>query len=291
MNDIKEIMSVELWQSASNDRRKEICNEILNRLPKRYKLIKPFIAQNPINKQPIEVPCFYDEKYETPLNLIFGGNFQYGSSHSHMEEIRNKHFTEEWHMISHLIHPSNGNERKNVNPFLMSRFPLYEWVAEDNIDLSSELERPDFSSEDGPFPIYISVNEASQFLKKTGYRAPWDFEWEYVAKDYQNNLFISGNDIPNSNTLEKICLTQFGDAKLNKEAANNFGIASLSVATFTRIGQQASDIIIRGGAAGFYPFQQYSQFATLLTEIQLPLSNMPGELSGLRLCLDIPSAK
>jgi hypothetical protein len=291
MNDIEEITSVELWQSTSNERRKEICIEILSRLPKRYKLIKPFIAQNPINNQPIEVPCFYDEKYETPLNLIFGGYFQYGSSHSRIEEIRNKYFTEEWHMISNLIHQSKEIKRKNVTPFLMSRFPLYEWVAEENIDLSTELERPDFSCEDGPYPIYISTNEASQFLKKTGYRIPWDFEWEYVAKDYQNNLFISGNEIPNPDALEKICLTQFGDAKLNKEAANHFGIASLSVATFTRTEHQDSDIIIRGGAAGFYPFQQYSQFATLLTEIQLPISNMPGELSGLRLCLDIPKAR
>ncbi len=291
MNDINEIMSVELWQSTSNDRRKEICNEILNRLPKRYKIIKPFIAKNPINNQIIEVPCFYDEKYETPLNLIFGGHFQYGSSNSHTEEIRNKYFTKEWHLISNLIHRAAENKRKKVNPFLMSRFPLYEWVAEENIDLSVDLERPDFSSEDGPYPIYISTKEASQFLKKTGYRIPWDFEWEYVAKDYQNNLFISGNKIPNSDILEKICLTQFGDAKLNKEAANHFGIASLTVATFTRIENQDSEIIIRGGAAGFYPFQQYSQFATLLTEIQLPLSNMPGELSGLRLCLDIPNAK
>lgn len=58
MNDIKEIMSLDLWQSSSNERRKEICNEILSRLPKRYKLIKPFISQHPINKQPIRFPAF-----------------------------------------------------------------------------------------------------------------------------------------------------------------------------------------------------------------------------------------
>jgi hypothetical protein len=291
MNDIKEIMSLDLWQSATSDKRKEICIEILRRLPKRFKIIKPFISRHPINNQPIEIPCFYDEKYETPLNLIFGGDFQYGSSPTRREEIKNKFFPEEWPMISDLIHQAKKIEKINVNPFLMSRFPLYEWVAEENIELSPELERPDFSNEDGPYPIYISMKEADQFLKKTGYRAPWDFEWEYVAKDYENNLFINGNEIPNPDLLENICLTQFGDAKLNKEAANHFGIASLTVATFTKIDQLRNENIIRGGAAGFYPFQQYSQFATLLTEIQIPLKNMPGELAGLRLCLDIPNNK
>jgi hypothetical protein len=290
MNDIKEIMSLDLWQSSSNERRKEICNEILSRLPKRYKLIKPFISQHPINKQPIEIPCFYDKKYETPLNLIIGGSFQYGASSSHIEKIENTHFPKEWHMISHLIHRSDNIENRNVNPFLMSRFPLYEWVVEDHIDLSTHLERPDFYSEDGPYPIYISTDEAFTFLEKTGYRMPWDVEWEYVAKDFQDHLFISGEKIPDPALLNNICLTQFGDARLNKEAANHFGIASLTVATFTKIEPPRNEVIIRGGAAGFYPFQQYSQFATLLTELQLPLSNMPEKLAGLRLCLDIPNA-
>ncbi|MBV6716024.1 hypothetical protein [Paenibacillus chitinolyticus] len=288
MTNITEINSLENWQNASRERREDICNSIINKLPGRFKLVKPHIIKNPQNGEEIEIPCFYDELYETPLNLIFGGDFIYGASSQHIESIRNIGTPNDWSMISQLIHQSEDNENTRINPFLMSRFPVYEWVLEENINLSNDEERPDFYSEDGPFPAYVNLQEAKSFLEKTGYRMPWDFEWEYVSKEFKNNLFICGEEIPSRDLSDDICLTQFGDSRLNKAASNNFGIAGLAIAAFTRIGGASDEIIVRGGAAGFYPFQHPSQWAMLLTELQLPLKNMPGQLAGLRLCLDIP---
>ncbi|MCR8842550.1 hypothetical protein NQ117_02540 [Paenibacillus sp. SC116] len=287
-NNITEINSLENWQNASSKRREDICNSILNKLPERFKLAKPYVFKNPHNGNEIEIPCFYDELYETPLNLVFGGDFIYGASAQHMESIRNICTPNDWSMISQLIHQSKGDEHTRIAPFLMSRFPVYEWVLEENINLSNEEERPDFYSEDGPFPTYVNLQEAASFLEKTGYRMPRDCEWEYVSKELKNNVFICGDEIPSRDLSDDICLTQFGDSRLNKAASNIFGIAGLAIAAYTRIGGVKNEIIVRGGAAGFYPFQHPSQWAMLLTELQLPLKNMPGQLAGLRLCLDIP---
>lgn len=288
MTNIPEINSLENWQAASRERREDICHAILNKLPGRFKLTKPFLVENPQNGKEIEIPCFYDELYETPLHLIVGGDFIYGASSQHMESIRNICNPSDWSMISPLIHKSEGDKKTRIKPFLMSRFPVYEWVLEENIDLSTDEERPDFYSEDGPFPAYVTLHEAKSFLEKTGYRMPWDFEWEYISKEIKNNLFICGEEIPSRDLSSDVCLTQFGDSRLNHAASNIFGIAGLAIAAFTRMEGDNDEIIARGGAAGFYPFQHSSQWAMLLTELQLPLKNMPGQLAGLRLCLDIP---
>ncbi|UNK15790.1 hypothetical protein MNQ98_14560 [Paenibacillus sp. N3/727] len=168
--------------SSAGERREDICNSIINKLPGRFKLAKPYLLKNHQNGKEIEIPCFYDELYETPLNLVFGGDFIYGASSQRIERIRNICKPNDWSMISRLIHKSVGDDA----------------------------------------------------------------------------------------------------------ASNIFGIAGLAIAAFTRIGGAKNEIIVRGGAAGFYPFQHPSQWAMLLTELQLPLKNVPGKLAGLRLCLDIP---
>ena len=75
--------------------------------------------------------------------------------------------------------------------------------------------------------------------------------------------------------------------QLNRAASNPWGVAALAVATFTRLQASPHEWRIRGGAAAFYPFQHPMQQAMLLTELQLPLANMPGQMAGLRLCLDV----
>lgn len=288
MSDIEDIGSMDLWQKATQARREEVCQIILNRLPKRFKLVKPYKSVNPSNGQEIEIPCFYDERYETALNLVFEGEFPYGASDERLEEIERLFSEDDWAGISPLIRRRKSGGAERVSAFLMSRFPVYEWVVEENIDLDEDIERPDFYSEDGPYPVYVTSDEAAAFLKKSGYRLPADKEWEYVAKEGKNNIFICGSHVPEEGELESVCLAQFGDARKNRDASNLLGIAGLGVASFTVNGPERNELTIRGGAAGFYPFQHPSQIAMLLSELQLPPSNMPGGLAGLRLCLDVP---
>lgn len=177
----------------------------------------------------------------------------------------------------------------HVPAFLMGRFPSFEWVIEEHVELCDELEQPDFSSEDGPFPAYVTQEEAQRFLAATGYRLPWDHEWEYVAKAGAERLYVCGDAVPQRDLSGDVCLTQFGDGQLNRAAANPWGMAALAVATFTRLQASPHEWRIRGGAAAFYPFQHPMQQAMLLTELQLPLANMPGQMAGLRLCLDVPA--
>ncbi|MFG0608218.1 MULTISPECIES: hypothetical protein [Delftia] len=101
--------------------------------------------------------------------------------------------------------------------------------------------------------------------------------------------FSSGDAVPQRDLSGDVCLTQFGDGQLNRAASNPWGVAALAVATFTRLQASPHEWRIRGGAAAFYPFQHPMQQAMLLTELQLPLANMPGQMAGLRLCLDVPA--
>ncbi|WP_246120580.1 hypothetical protein [Cohnella terricola] len=110
MSNITEINSLENWQNTSRERREDICNSILNKLPERFKLAKPYILKDHQNGKETEIPCFYDELYETPLSLVFGGDFIYGASSQQIERIRNICKHNEWSMISQLIHQSEGVE-------------------------------------------------------------------------------------------------------------------------------------------------------------------------------------
>lgn len=288
MENIEEIGSMDLWQKATQARREDVCQAILKKLPKRFKLVKPYKSVNPGNGQEIEIPCFYDERYETALNLVFGGEFSYGATDTRLKEIERLFSKDDWAGISPLIRTRGPGGSERVSAFLMSRFPVYEWVVEENMDLDEDIERPDFYSEDGPYPVYLTSDEAAVFLKKSEYRLPADKEWEYVAKEGRDNIFICGDHVPEEGELESVCLAQFGDARKNRDASNLLGIAGLGVASFTVNSPERNELTIRGGAAGFYPFQHPSQIAMLLSELQLPPSNMPGGLAGMRLCLDIP---
>ena len=192
-------------------------------------------------------------------------------------------------MIAPVVHAVQEAGPVHVPAFLMGRFPTFEWVIEEHVELCDGLERPDFSSEDGPFPAYVTQEEAQRFLAATGYRLPWDHEWEYVAKAGAERLYVCGDAVPQRDLSGDVCLTQFGDGRLNRAAANPWGMVALAVATFTRLQASPHEWRIRGGAAAFYPFQHPMQQAMLLTELQLPLANMPGQMAGLRLCLDVPA--
>ncbi|MCC4607779.1 hypothetical protein LL967_07830 [Xanthomonas campestris pv. zinniae] len=283
-----EIESFTAWISQDSKRHEYICEEILEMLPDRFQLAESFHSIEPRTQSKVDIPCFYDEEYETPLSLVFGGDFDYGMSDAHKQAIQAICSPGEWRMLKSLVEGRASPEEKAVRPFLMSRFPLFEWVAEEHVELSGDLERPDFSTEEGPYPIYLSAIEAEKFLGKSGYRLPWDHEWEYVAKELRANVFICGDQLPRGDLSKNVCLTSFGSASKNKKASNFFGVAGLGLAAMTKV-EGRNGVMVRGGASGFYPFQGPAQWAMLSTELQIPLQNMPDSLAGIRLCMDIPS--
>lgn len=283
-----EIESLTAWMAQDLKRQESICEEILEKLPGRFQWAGSFHTTEHRTQSKVNIPCFYDEEYETPLSLVFGGVFDYGMSDAHKKAIQAFCSPDEWRMLKTLVEDRASREEKALRPFLMSRFPLFQWVAEENIDLSGDLERPDFSTEEGPYPIYLSTSEAEKFLSKSGYRLPWDHEWEYVAKELRSNVFICGDQLPRGNLSKNVCLTSFGSASKNRKASNFFGIAGLGLAAMTKV-EGGNGVMVRGGASGFYPFQGPAQWAMLSTELQIPLQNMPGSLAGVRLCMDIPN--
>lgn len=291
MHTIPELASLQSWQSTLPSRRAEICQAILEGLPRGFEFAKPFLSTElaEVGGTAWEVPCFYDAQHETTLTLVLGGDFTYGATAQRLTTLRDSIPAEDWSLIAPVVHAAQEAGPVHVPAFLMGRFPTFEWVIEEHVELCDGLERPDFSSEDGPFPAYVTQEEAQRFLAATGYRLPWDHEWEYVAKAGTERLYVCGDAVPQRDLSGDVCLTQFGDGRLNRAAANPRGMAALAVATFTRLQASPHEWRIRGGAAAFYPFQHPMQQAMLLTELQLPLANMPGQMAGLRLCLDVPA--
>lgn len=289
MQTIPELANPQTWQSAMHARREDIRHAILERLPGNFEPVKPFVYVETAEGVAWELPCFHDAQHETTLTLVLGGDFTYGARAQRMDKLRGSIPAEDWSLIAPVIHAAKEAVPVHVPAFLMGRFPTFEWVIEEHVELCDGLERPDFSSEDGPFPAYVTQEEAQRFLAATGYRLPWDHEWEYVAKAGTERLYVCGDAVPQRDLSGDVCLTQFGDGRLNRAAANSWGMAALAVATFTRLQASPHEWRIRGGVAAFYPFQHPMQQAMLLTELQLPLANMPGQMAGLRLCLDVPA--
>jgi formylglycine-generating enzyme required for sulfatase activity len=291
MHTIPELASPQSWQSTLPSRRAEIAQAILEGLPRGFEFAKPFLSTElaEVGGAAREVPCFYDAQHETTLTLVLGSDFTYGATAQRLATLRGLIPAEDWSLIAPVVHAAQEAGPVHVPAFLMGRFPTFEWVIEEHVELCDGLERPDFSSEDGPFPAYVTQEEAQRFLAATGHRLPWDHEWEYVAKAGTERLYVCGDAVPQRDLSGDVCLTQFGDGRLNRAAANSWGMAALAVATFTRLQASPHEWRIRGGAAAFYPFQHPMQQAMLLTELQLPLANMPGQMAGLRLCLDVPA--
>lgn len=288
MNRWKELDSLESWMSQTEKQQDDISERVLEKLPGGFILAESFSSKLRDGKK-LSLPCFYDEKHETPLILVPGGSFLYGLSSEQEESIQQLCTEEEWAMIHPLLQDAKPSIEIHLPPFLMSRFPVFNWVAEENIDIDDSVERPDFSSDEGPFPCYLTSKEIDLFLIKSGYRMPYDWEWEFVAKGVDDNLLICGNEIPSERPLKEICITSFGNPKKNNKSSNGYGISGLAIATLTSMDQEKSRVAVRGGAAGFYPFQGPGQWAMLLTSLRMPLENMPGGVAGLRLCLDVPA--
>lgn len=288
MNMWKELESLESWISQTEEQKNKLSERILELLPKRFILGESF-SRKLDDGTSLLLSCFYDEEYETVLVLIPGGTFSYGLSSDHEKLIKRLCTPQEWGMIHSLLDDAKPDKEMYIPPFLMSRYPVLSWVIEENINISNSIERPDFSNGNGPNPIYLTKDEINLFLEKTGYRMPYDWEWEFIAKGKNNELFISGNNIPSEKLLKDICHTSFGNSKKNNKVSNDYGIAGLAVATLTAMDKKNDMVAVRGGAAGFYPFQGPGQWPLLLTGLRMPLENMPGGVAGLRLCLDIPS--
>ena len=274
--------------SQTENQQDDISERILEKMPSGFILAESFSSKLSDGKN-LSLPCFYDERHETPLMLIPGGSFSYGLSSEQEKSIRQLCTEEEWAMIHPLLKGAKPNVEMHLPPFFMSRFPVFNWVAEENINLADSVERPDFSSDEGPFPCYLTKEEINIFLQKTGYRMPYDWEWEFVAKGVDDNLLICGNEIPSEKLLKEICITSFGNPKKNNKASNVYGISGLAIAALTSMDYEKNRVAVRGGAAGFYPFQGPGQWAMLLTGLRMPLENMPGGVAGLRLCLDVPT--
>jgi hypothetical protein len=290
---VTEIVTIENWLSASQSRQQEIADGILHGLPERFCAAEPFETKTLIKGQRVQLPCFYDEKFDTPLLLIPGGDCQYGFSTESTKTVKQLASKSEWAMLRGLIEQQAAATTVHVQPFLASRFPLFDWVAEENIQLSDEEERPDFGDDDGPHPSYLSLAESNEFLGVSGYRLLVDTEWEYLAKGNGDHVFLTGQNMPTEKELAEACLTTFGSARKNKSSANPFGLSGLALATLTTAVEGTktaiNNALVRGGAAGFYPFQGPGQWAMLLSSLRMGLTNMPGQVAGLRLAMDIPT--
>lgn len=283
-----QLFTIEEWKISSASLIDEVTEILLNDLTPNFLKAEPYSVNMDGTKT--YFPTILDEENGIALNLIPGGTFKFGLCQNHKAMIEAIADKDELQLFADLLVSSMDSKNVTIKPFLMSRFPLFEAAAEDIINLEDNIYRPDYSDGGrGPFPIALTLQEAHEFNLKTGYRLPTSAEWEYVAKAQSESLFLGGEDsMPEGRKLASLCLTSYGNAKKNQQSYNTFGIAAMAVSNMV---SGADGVEVRAGAAEFFPFQGASEWAMLLSELRIPLSNMPGKVSAIRPCLDIPSIK
>lgn len=148
MHTIPELASPQSCQSNLPSRRAEIAQAILEGLPRGFEFAKPFVSTEPAEGAAREVPCFYDAQHESTLKLVLGGDFTYGATAPRLATLRGLIPAEDWSLIAPVIHAAHEAGPVHVTAFLMGRFPTFEWVIEEHVELCDGLERPDFSSGD-----------------------------------------------------------------------------------------------------------------------------------------------
>ena len=114
MHTIPELASPQSWQSTLPSRREEICQAILEGLPRGFEFAKPFVSTEPAEGATWEVPCFYDAQHETTLTLVLGGDFTYEATAQRLNKLRDSIPAEDWSLIAPVVHAAQEADPVHV---------------------------------------------------------------------------------------------------------------------------------------------------------------------------------
>lgn len=195
----------------------------------------------------------------------------------------------------------------NLAPFLCAVHPVLATSSSLPPDLAPDAERPYFG--EGPVPEHLTGEETMRLLASLGgeLRLLSESEWEYVAREGSDSQWLVGRGGTRA-AMEAELESLYQDARYTPSRAdgqNRFGCWGMVYGEWVADawhdsyegaptdgaawGDARPPIVIRGGAASMYPFQDDSGLLACHVAYR-ERADFEGVTAGVRLAADLPSS-
>ena len=172
-------------------------------------------------------------------------------------------------------------QQMTIRSFLMSRFPILYGFAQQFLELDPQDYNSDF------WPARLTRSETIKIANETGFRLPYEKEWEYACRGGTKTLFVFGDSLPKEKQLEKWLSWDFSD--ISKQIANPFGLYGMFVGEWCNdkykktydANPEKDSYVVRGGGALFWPWQD-EEWIWCISAMRIPSTDI---LEDGRCCL------
>jgi formylglycine-generating enzyme required for sulfatase activity len=279
-SDFSALEKLDQWLSLSNNEQDAVVRELEQQLRGEY------IHQYTLSysdKPSLRIPTFRHLSTDLEFNLIVGGQFAMGFSLEEEEAVQR--LVKEKSFCLNSFNFMRPVHTVQVQPFLISRFPILSSFAQEHLELSSDDFVSDFAEhEDDIVPASLTRERIDVLLEKFGFRLPSEAQWEYAYRGGTATVFYWGNELPDDEVLEnKILLYEFSNSKMCREAANPFGLVGMSVGEWCEDSYRldysdasGDDLpvsggppyVVRGGAAMAWPWQECDEWVMCMSAMR-----------------------
>ena len=291
MTKLQALFDIEAWLSLTVYEQDAVIREVA------VTLESEFFYEGMINYSFIDslrIPTFRHLLTGLEMNMVIGGTFNMGLSEN--EEKAAREITSSFSFDIELMRPTHTVQ---IQPFLMTKFPILDKFAQNYIELDENLFRPEFGGPDDVIPVYLTRNEIRMLSDSLGFCLPSESQWEYAYRAKTETLFYFGNSLPEDEVLEtQILLCNYSNYQVNQKAATPFGFVGMCIGEWCEDSFAGSyDVrrtndapllkgppyVVRGGAAALWPWQDCDEWTLCMSAMRSSSEVLEDETCGARL--------